>query len=450
MIQEERVRFLNELGEAPGRYVLYWMQQAQRVAWNHALEYAIRRANERSLPVVVGFGLTDHYPEANERHYAFLLEGLKEVDRHLRRRGIRFVIRYGSPDRVVLVLAKEAALVVTDRGYLKVQRSWRKTVAEKVPCQVVEVESDAVVPVEVVSDKEEYAARTIRPKIHRHLEEYLVPVEETDVKHPSVRMSFKGLDAQDVDEVLKGLKVDRSVGRVRMFKGGASRAHEMLDRFVAERLATYAEDRNRPALGAVSHMSPYLHFGQISSLEIAMRVQEASGRSETEVYLEELIVRRELSLNLVWYNPGYHTYEVIPEWAQKTLAKHEEDAREFLYDREAFEAGETHDPYWNAAQQEMVATGKMHNYMRMYWGKKVLEWSETPGEAFETALYLNNKYELDGRDANSYAGVAWCFGKHDRPWKERSVFGTVRYMNSAGLDRKFNMDAYVQKVAALV
>lgn len=195
-------------------------------------------------------------------------------------------------------------------------------------------------------------------------------------------------------------------------------------------------------------MSPYLHFGQISPLEIALEVQDAGQQIGQEVYLEELIVRRELSINFVHRNPLYDQYEALPEWARKTLGKHEDDPREYLYDLDTFEAAQTHDPYWNAAQEEMVLTGKMHNYMRMYWGKKILEWSDTPRTAFETTLFLNNKYELDGRDANSFAGVAWCFGKHDRPWKERPVFGTVRYMNANGLKRKFDIESYVQQIKA--
>jgi deoxyribodipyrimidine photo-lyase len=197
-------------------------------------------------------------------------------------------------------------------------------------------------------------------------------------------------------------------------------------------------------------MSPYLHFGQISPLDILLQMQDVAGETEdTEVYLEELVVRRELSMNFVNQNPNYDRYDALPEWAKKTLAKHEDDVRDYVYDLEVWEAAETHDPYWNAAQMEMLKTGKMHNYMRMYWGKKVIEWSETPQQAFETILYLNNRYELDGRDANSFTGVAWCFGKHDRPWKERPVFGMVRYMNAKGLQRKFDVDGYVVKVGKL-
>jgi len=195
-------------------------------------------------------------------------------------------------------------------------------------------------------------------------------------------------------------------------------------------------------------MSPYLHFGQISPLEITLEISKTRSRSK-EAYLEELIVRRELSMNFVHYNETYDSYDSIPQWARKTLRAHQKDRRDYLYRREEFEQGKTHDPYWNAAQKEMVVTGKMHGYMRMYWGKKILEWSKTPQEAFETALYLNNKYELDGRNPNGFTGVAWCFGKHDRPWGERAIFGNVRYMNEGGLKRKFDAEKYVEKIRRL-
>jgi deoxyribodipyrimidine photo-lyase len=426
------------------------MQQAQRVRYNHALTYAIEEANTRNLPVVVVFGVTDDYPEANERHYAFMLEGLRDVSIALKKKKIQFVLQHQSPDEAALSLAKDAAFLVMDRGYLKIQKLWRSRVVKEVSCGVVQVETDVVVPVDVVTNKEEYAARTIRPKIHRILEDYLMPVDEIAVKKSSLKMIFEGLDVSDVDGVLAKMKIDRSVGRVDTFVGGEKAAQKMLKAFLELRLDGYSVKRNDPNLNGVSHMSPYLHFGQISPLDILLQMQDVAGETEdTEVYLEELVVRRELSMNFVNQNPNYDRYDALPEWAKKTLAKHEDDVRDYVYDLEVWEAAETHDPYWNAAQMEMLKTGKMHNYMRMYWGKKVIEWSETPQQAFETILYLNNRYELDGRDANSFTGVAWCFGKHDRPWKERPVFGMVRYMNAKGLQRKFDVDGYVVKVGKL-
>lgn len=450
MIEAERIQVMKGGQQEGGQYVLYWMQQAQRVRYNHALTYAIEEANARKLPVVVVFGVTDDYPEANERHYAFMLEGLRDVAVALKKRKIRFVMKHQSPEEAALSLVKDAALLVMDRGYLKIQKMWRSRVVAGAPCGVVQVESDVVVPVDVVTNKEEYAARTIRPKIHKVLDDYWVPLDDVKVKRSSLKMDFKGLDVLDVDGVLAKMKIDRRVGRVDTFVGGEVAAQKMLQSFVRSRLDGYATRRNDPNVNGVSHMSPYLHFGQVSPLDILLQMQDAAGETEdTEAYLEELVVRRELSMNFVDQNLDYDKYDALPDWAKKTLAKHEDDVRDYVYDLETWELGKTHDPYWNAAQMEMVKTGKMHNYMRMYWGKKIIEWSETSQQAFEMALYLNNKYELDGRDANSFTGVAWCFGKHDRPWKERAVFGMVRYMNDKGLRRKFDADGYVERVNAL-
>ncbi|MCX7718048.1 MAG: deoxyribodipyrimidine photo-lyase [Candidatus Sumerlaeaceae bacterium] len=449
MIQPERIQILRDQPVSAGRYVLYWMQQAQRAACNHALEFAISEANSRSLPVVVTFGLTDDYPEANLRHYAFMLQGLADTAQALRQRGIQFVLRRGSPDQVAVSLSREAALLVADAGYLRIQRQWRQSVAQQATCPVLQVESDVIVPVAVVSHKEEFAARTIRPKIHQSLVRFLTPLSETRPTQSSLGMSFDGLDATRPDAILRDLRIDRSVAAVTDYTGGHAAARRLLDRFLTNDLQGYATRRNEPGLNAVSHMSPYLHFGQISPLEIALAVRAAGPSPDADAYLEELIVRRELSMNFVTYNESYDRFECLPQWAIETLHHHAGDKRPYVYSRRELEEAATHDPYWNAAQLEMVYTGKMHNYMRMYWGKKILEWTASPEEAFYTALELNNKYELDGRDANSFAGVAWCFGKHDRPWTRRPIFGTVRYMNDAGLQRKFDMRAYVRRVEAL-
>jgi deoxyribodipyrimidine photo-lyase len=450
-VPKERIRKLNDEAPRKGRFVLYWMQASQRTEYNHALEYAVSVANELRIPVVVLFGLTEGFPEANLRHYTFMLEGLKEVEASLAKRGIRFVLQRRSPEKAACDMAKEASLVVTDRGYLRIQKAWREHVARFAPCPVFQVESDVVIPVEAASPKEEYAAATLRPKINRLLDTYLLPLGETPVAKDSLSMDLGGLPADDPGKLLKGLKIDKAVPPVKSLQGGTSRAGALLDDFIEKRLRHYADRRNEPGLDFSSHMSPYLHFGQISPLYIALKVRGKKGVSEEckKAYLEELVVRRELSMNFVHYNPLYDTPEALPDWARKTLREHGKDRREYLYSLPDLEGARTHDPYWNAAQDEMVATGRMHNYMRMYWGKKILEWSTTPDEAFRRALYLNNRYELDGRDPNGFAGVAWCFGKHDRPWSERKIFGKVRYMNAAGLERKFDMGAYVRKVNAL-
>jgi deoxyribodipyrimidine photo-lyase len=447
VIHPERVHELNGAPVDPaGRYVLYWMQQAQRAACNHALELAVGLADGLGLPVVAGFGLTDAYPEANERHYAFMLEGLAETARALRGRGIRMVVRLGSPEAVALALARDAALVVCDRGYLRHQRAWRRAVAAGAGKRVVEVETDLVVPLAAASQKHEVAARTLRPRIARRLDEFLQRLAEARPRRPANGLDLAGdLDPEDVDGTLRRLRIDRSVGRVARFRGGHGEARARLKSFIAKRLPGYATGRNDPSRPKGSELSPYLHFGQIAPLEVALAARQAEHATAEDrtAFLEELIVRRQLSFNHMWHEPSYDDWGGLPAWARRTLDAHRRDPRPFLYDVATLEAAKTHDPYWNAAMREMRITGHMHGYMRMYWGKKILEWSASPEEGLQTALRLNNRWLLDGRDANSYAGCGWCFGLHDRPWAERPIFGTVRYMSASGLKRKLDIEAYV-------
>ena len=445
MIQPARIRPANDSPPRPGRYVLYWMQQAQRAEFNHALEYALEQANARRLPVVVAFALAA-FPEANRRSYRFMLEGLRETEKRLAARGIGFCLRLGPPADVIPELARNAALLVGDVGYLRVQRQWRAAVAQRVACPFVLVETDAIVPVAEVSDHAEFAARTLRPKIHRKLPEFLKPLRPRPVVAPSVGLVKRSLALADLAALCRRLGVAEDVPPAAGPPGGLAVARPQLDRFLAHRLAEYAAAAGDPVADGCSRMSPYLHFGQVSPLDIALRVLDADApRIASDAFLEQLIVRRELSLNACWHNAAYDRYDGLPAWARRTLAQHRSDKREFTYARAQWEAAATHDPCWNAAQTEMLRTGRMHNYMRMYWGKKILEWSRTPEEAFETALFLNNKYELDGRDPNGFVGVAWCFGLHDRPWTERPVFGTIRYMNANGLRRKFDIQAYLDR-----
>ncbi len=449
MIQETRIRVLNKNRARKGEYVIYWMQASQRTEYNHALEYAIRSANERNQPTIVFFGLTDTYPEANERHYAFMLEGLQEVEKSLAVRGIRMVVRHGPPERELIHFSRRASMVVVDRGYTDIQRDWRRKAASRLPCPLVQVESDAVVPVEIASPKEEYSARTLRTKIQRVLDSYLVPLGRTPVRAKSLPMPLDTFPIDDLASTLSHLKIDRSVPKLNgSYTGGTRHGKRRLREFIRSKLDRYEEMRNDPTEEATSGMSPYLHFGQISPLYIALEIKKSRSPGAA-AYMEELIVRRELALNYVIHNPLYSRFEGIPEWCRRTLSGHRSDTREYVYGPEEFEGALTHDPYWNAAQKEMVQTGKMHGYMRMYWGKKILEWTRTPEDAFRIALFLNNKYELDGRDPNGFTGVAWCFGKHDRPWTERRIFGTIRYMNDKGLRRKFDADGYVRKIEGL-
>lgn len=452
MIEAERIRSLNDRPERGGAYVLYWMQQSQRAHFNPALELAIGIANDRRLPVVVGFGLMDDYPEANARHYAFMLQGLKDAAESLAEKGIAFVIRRGSPEAVALDLAGGAAALVCDGGYLRHQRLWRKRVGEAAECPVLRVEGDVVVPVALASAKAEHAARTIRPRILRHRDQFLKSLPEQEVVCDARPLGLVSeVDLDDVDAVVAGLKVDPTVPPVRRLKGGTGEARLRLATFL-DAFAGYAGGRNQPADWRCSFMSPHLHFGQISPVEIALAVREAGAGSveDKAAYLEELIVRRELAINNVVYNPAYDRYQGVPQWARKTLADHAGDHRPHLYSVDDLAAARTHDRYWNASMREMAHTGFMHNYMRMYWGKKILEWSPDPETAFAVTLSLNNRYFVDGRDPNAYTNVAWCFGLHDRAWTERPIFGKVRYMNAAGLERKFDIGRYVSAVDALV
>jgi deoxyribodipyrimidine photo-lyase len=452
-IQPTRIQPLNDVDVRKGEYVLYWMQQSQRAAHNHALEYAVQQANKQDRMLLVVFGLMDDYPEANLRHYTFMLEGLKETLATLTSWGIKMVLRLGHPPEVALKLGRRASIIVCDRGYLKHQRAWSEQVAQEANCRVVQVESDVVVPVEVVSDKAEYAARTIRPKINRQLETYLVGFKQNRVKHPSLGMKIKGIDLDDTEGLLRKLNLNSGVPPVsKFFKGGTSRAVKRFEGFIRHRLKHYDQHSNQPQTNDISHMSPYLHFGQISPLYLALKIIRAPDflKAAKEAYIEELVVRRELAMNFSFYTSNYDAYSCIPGWAQKTLADHQHDKRDYVYSRRQLENADTHDPYWNACMLEMKHTGFMHNYMRMYWGKKILEWSATPQKAYRTTLAINNKYFLDGRDANSYTGVAWIYGVHDRAWSERSIFGKTRYMAASGLERKCDIAAYVKKVEDLV
>ena len=451
-IPENRIQQLNDVDiRFDADYVLYWMQQSQRAEDNHALEYAVLQANHLGLGVVVGFGLTDDYPEANLRHYTFMLEGLTETREALEKRGIQMVFRLGSPPDVALELGRNAAMIVCDRGYLRHQRLWRDQVARKAACRVVQVETDVIVPLETVSTKAEYAARTIRPKIQKHMDDYLIDLKPVKPRYFTTDMTFDGLDLKQPKDVLALLNIDRGVSAVTpFFKGGTSRAKKIFDDFLQSRFKNYEKNHNQPQTDDTSHMSMYLHFGQISPLYLALRVDTTDRRRDSAraAFLEELIVRRELAANFVYHNRNYDNFGCLPDWARKTLADHEKDRRPYTYTRRQLEDAKTHDPYWNAAMNEMKYTGYMHNYMRMYWGKKILEWSSSPERAFRNTVAINNKYFLDGRDPNSYAGIAWVYGVHDRAWPQRQIYGKVRCMMASGLERKCDIQAYVDKVEA--
>ncbi|MFP4071514.1 MAG: deoxyribodipyrimidine photo-lyase [Desulfovibrionales bacterium] len=449
-VDSERIHVRNDRKIRKKTYVLYWMQQSQRAEDNHALEYAARAANAQRCPLLACFGLMDDYPEANLRHYTFMLQGLRETQRALSNRGIKLLIRKGHPAEVALELGRNAGLIVCDRGYLSHQRQWRRKVANESLCRVVEVESDCIVPVEIASDKREFAARTIRKKLHAHIPEFLHLPEPVALEKSSLPLHETGMDIGDVEAVCRDLSLDRSVPAVSgHFHGGTSEALQRFEDFLASGFSRYDTNSNQPQTDDVSRMSPYLHFGQISPLRLITKAREHRREGDFEPYVEQLLVRRELALNYVWFEPEYDRFSSLPKWALQTLNRHRDDHRPEQYTRRELEEARTHDPYWNAAQNEMRCTGYMHNFMRMYWGKKILEWSNTPEHGFQTTLYLNNRYFLDGRDPNSYVGVAWVFGLHDRAFQERPVYGKVRTMTARGLERKCDIQAYVEKVEGL-
>lgn len=455
-IHLERLCNLNKQPQRKSGYVLYWMQSAQRINYNHALIYAIEIANKYNADLVVYFTITDNFPEANARHYYFMLEGLQELVPMFENLNIRFVIEKIDPIVGVTKISQNASLVITDCGYLKIERFWRKQLAEKLPCLFTQVETNVIIPVQEVSTKEEYSAATIRRKIHKHLGKFLVPafLPKYLGKYVDLSNKFQPLQLKQINTVIKSLNIDHTVPKSKYFYGGFSKANILLNFFIENKLANYSVLRNEPSQNCTSNLSPYLHFGQISPLEISLKVNEAMEinpqlSESSAVFLEEMIVRRELAINFTYYNSEYDNYTGLPSWAKQSLNDHQTDTREYIYTLEQLEKSQTHDEYWNAAQKQLLTTGKMQGYMRMYWGKKILEWSPTPQLAYKNTLYLNNKYSLDGRDANAFAGIAWCFGKHDRPWGKRKIFGNIRYMNKKGLERKFKMQAYLEAVANL-
>jgi deoxyribodipyrimidine photo-lyase len=453
----------------PGAYVLYWMQKAQRASWNPALTEAISLANRLRLPLVVLFVLTD-YPAASKAQYRFMLGGLAETAAGLQGLGAAFILASGQPPAVCAAWATDAAALVIDGGRLRIELGWRRELVKNLramasPPPLLEIETEAVVPPGLASMKDEWSAATFRRRIEAAIPYYLKPLPDLDLHHDASKLGLKspawpdfpaghdsprsrgggGLSAR----LPYGLEPARSKEQDRLPQPGRLAAMEGFGRFLEKGLDRYDGDRNDPSLKGQSDMSPYLHFGQVSSMELALLARQHGGPG-LPAWLEQLIVRRELAVNFVLRNPLYDNYGGLPEWARKSLGEAAKDPRKQVYGRGDLEASATHDPYWNAAQDELVRSGRIHNYMRMYWGKKILEWSPSPEEGFSLALSLNDAYALDGRDPNGYAGVAWCFGKHDRPWAPRPIFGNIRSMTASGLERKFDMEAYLRRVGELM
>jgi len=432
-----------------GKCVVYWMQRAQRALDNPALEVAVQAANALGKPCVVFFAPVPFYPHANLRHYHFLNQGIPAIADGLKKRGIGFVLRR-FPGHHLLKFCAEVrpALVVGDENPMREPEHWRAKATEQLRVPFWTVDADVIVPSKLLM-KEQYGAYTARPVIRRLLPEFMQPVGNSRVKAEWVPP--RGLKSLEPDtDITEGWKLDRSVPPVNDTLGGTDQALKRLKSFIRTGLANYPVDRNKPELDGTSRLSAYLHFGHIGPHTVALAVQKADApKVAKEAYLEQLIVRRELAINFVRFNHDYDNFESGAAWAHKSLAEHAGDPRK-IYSERQLEEAQTHDPLWNASQIQMVKTGFMHNYMRMYWAKKILEWSKTPAWAFQTAVHLNDKYELDGRDPNGYAGIAWAIvGKHDRPWFERPVFGKIRYMSFNSTSKKFDSKRYIAKMKEL-
>jgi len=445
MVNRARVRPLNQVRPGTG-LVVYWMSRDQRVRDNWALLYAQELALSLGQPLGVVFCLAPAFLGATLRQYGFMLKGLQEVAGDLADLNIPFFLLAGEPAQELprFVENYRVGAVVSDFSPLRLVRGWKTAAAKSLRVSLEEVDAHNVVPCWVASPKAEYGAYTLRPKLKRLLPEFLEDFPPL-IRHP---LEWEGARPEIPWEHLPAtLAIDTAVPEVTWLTPGERHAWAGLEHFLAHKLPLYGEKRNDPTLAGQSDLSPYLHFGHLAGARVALEVESHRGHDTSrEVFLEELIVRRELADNFCLYQPHYDTFAGFPAWAQKTLNEHRQDKREKLYTAEEFECSQTHDELWNAAQREMVQRGKMHGYMRMYWAKKILEWTASPEEAQAAAIYLNDKYELDGRDPNGYAGIAWSIGGvHDRAWFDRPVFGKVRYMSYNGCRTKFKVEAYINQ-----
>ena len=442
-MNQTRVQKLNDAPYTEGG-VLYWMDREMRVTHNWSLRHAFDVALEHNVPVGIVYNLVADYLGGGARQYQFKLEGLREVEAACKEKGVPFTVLLTGDtveDLATFINEQNVGYVVTDMHPLRMNRTWKTELARKISVPLDVVDAHNVVPVWVASEKQEFAARTIRPKIRKHLDTYL---DET-MRIPSQDLTWSGFPSTDW-KTLEAADVDDTIAPTD-WKGGETAAKRALQAFIDDRLRGYDEGRNDPMANALSGLSPYFHYGMLSPQFAAQQVLATSApRADRDTFLEEAVIRRELSDNFCYYNPNYDKVDGFPDWAKKTLDAHRKDERPYVYTRKQFEEARTHDDLWNAAQQEMVKTGKMHGYMRMYWAKKILEWTPDPETALRYAIYLNDRYELDGRDPNGYVGVAWSIGGvHDRAWTERPVYGKIRYMNANGCKRKFDVEGYVAK-----
>jgi deoxyribodipyrimidine photo-lyase len=455
-IAQKRCRALNDSSSQDGNCVIYWMSRDQRVQDNYALLAAQDYALDKKLPLVVVFNMFTQPTIRLLQHYEFMAAGLQQVEKDLKDLGIGFYLVTGDVVKNIQEVVKDykAAALFCDFSPLREAVASRMELAQKLTIPMIEVDTNNVVPLWITSDKEEFAARTIRSKVHKHLDEFLIEPPKIKKHEPAFQKKLHN----DWYSALHKIKAERPETYKPAFIPGEEAAHHTLQQFIKNRLENYNEDRNHPDSDGQSELSPYFHYGQLSVLRVNLEVRKAVAhaakqgsaskklRESADAFLEESIVRRELAQNYCYYNKNYTSLEGAKDWAKQTLKKHEKDTREYMYTLEELEHAKTHDDAWNASQIQMTTSGKMHGYMRMYWAKKIFEWSKDAETAIQHAVYLNDKYELDGYEANGYVGVMWSVaGIHDRPWFERPIYGQIRYMNYNGLKRKFDVEAYIKK-----
>ena len=442
-----RVTRLGGPARSRGDYVLYWAQGARRLEKNLGLNLAIREGNRLALPVVVYESLRPDYPEANDRIHTFVLQGVSNNIRDAEARGIRYLFflprRKQDARGVLAKLSSRARLVVTDEYPTFILPGQTAALADKIKTPLFLVDGNGLLPMRAMPG-EQYSAKFFRDKAHRMFPEHWSRLEDLQPAEDVYRgdLDIEAWDGTDAAGAVKACEIDHGVQAV-FREGGRTAALRQLDLFLRERLTGYAALRNRET-NRTSGLSPYLHFGYIGIHEIAERVLFSDApRLDVDAFLEEAVIRRELSFNMCHFRKDHQSLDVLPDWAKKTLKNHLGDRRNPQYSFEEMAEARTGDDVWNLSHRGLLVTGTIHNYLRMLWGKRIIEWSETPEKAHRTMTKLHDRYAIDGRDPNTHAGVLWCFGKHDRAWApERPIFGMVRYMSSEATRKKVDLRAY--------
>lgn len=463
-----RIRKLAESSYEKG-IVVYQMCRDLRADDNDALIFAQELANSKQEKLIVNYVIWNYKWEgATRRFYDWVIPSLQEVEEALRKHNIPLVVTFqnekpSNKNSKKGELLPNTGAVVIDQLPLRFMSTWKDNfLTNHLECSLYEVDSHNCIPVWELSPKQEFAARTIRSKAHAKLPRFLETYEKLQF-HKSNEELLSTLLLVDWDEVRTKIICNEEVSGVGDFVPGYKEGMKVLSHFLHKKLATYDTDRNNFNIDGQSNLSPYISHGNISRRRVMLELIRVAGidiehafdpikngsngkLGGIAAFIEETVVRAELCENFCFYNKNYDTDKGFPEWAKVTLTKAKSDARTFLYTKEEFEKAKTHDPLWNAAQLQMVETGKMHGYMRMYWAKKILEWSQSPEVGMKIAVWLNDTYELDGRDPGGYVGCAWSIGGvHDRPWFGRPIFGTIRYMAVSGVMKRGKAEEYMAK-----